>query len=95
MQQPFVQEILNILLFKKIATSFPFLEKDKIEEEEMEKMLTSLEKEGILQAIIKSEQDPKELVEMALVAFDDATQKSRERLKSLLDQSAERISKKK
>lgn len=85
MNKKFIQEVLNTMMFKKLTTVFPFLKKEKLTEEDVKDALKSLSRDGILSAIKNSEQDPQELADMGLVAFDESIKTIRERYKAGLD----------
>ena len=86
MNKKFIQEILNTMMFKKLTTVLPILKKEKLTEEDIKDSIKSLSKEGILSALKKSRQDPKELADMGLIAFDESVKLIRERYKTTLDQ---------
>ncbi len=89
----FIQEVLNTMMFKKLTTVFPFLRKEKLTENDLKDAVKDLERQGLIDALKKGEQDPKELAEMALIAFDDASKKARERMVAALNQIADHIAK--
>jgi len=94
MNKKFFQQILNTMMFKKLTAAFSFLRKEKLEEKDLEEMLRIYKKEGYVDAIKESGQDPKEIADMALEAFDASVKKARERFENLLTQTADYMKKK-
>jgi|GEM_PF-6917671 len=84
MDKKFIQNVLNTMMFKKLTTVFPLLKKEKIEDEETKQSLKAMEKDGILSALKDSDQDPQELADMAIEAFDHSLGKIRERFEIIM-----------
>ena len=85
MNKKFIQEVLNTMMFKKLTTTFAFLKKEKLTQEDFKDSLKSLSRDGILSAMKNSGQDPQELADMGLIAFDESIKTIRERYKAMLD----------
>lgn len=93
MKKEFFQEILNNAVFKKLTTVFSFLRKDELTNKDLQEILKGLNQNGLINAIENSGQDPKELAEMTLIAFDKAVKDARERLLKTSDQMVKFIQK--
>lgn len=95
MKKVFFQELMNTMMLQKLTTVFPFLRKERLSEDDLKDRIRALKKDGLVEAIRKSGQDPEEIIEMTLVAFDEAVKKIRINLKSALDQTVEYMKKEK
>lgn len=97
MKAEFVQEVFNHLMFKKMTEGLMFLntQKGKLEEEDLQNALESMKKEGIFEALLKTEQDPKEILDMLVLALENATKKISEVMKNHFEQIAEYLEKQK
>lgn len=80
-------------MFKKLTTVFSFLRKERLQEKDLEEALKIYKKEGYFDALKNSGQDPKEIADMALLAFDESVKKARERFESSLNQMVEYVQK--
>lgn len=85
MKKKFIQELVNTMMFKKLTTVFPMLKKEKLDENDVKSVLKDLSRDGLIDALKNSDQDPKELVGITLEAFDESVKKIRERLVSATD----------
>ena len=81
------------MLFRKLTAALPFLKKEKLSEKELEEAVKNLNREGIIDALKSSGQDPQELADMVLVAFDESVKIARERYESLTKQVVEYLNK--
>lgn len=82
MNKKFIQSLMNQTVFRKLTAAFPELKKEKLEDADLSRILKDLSKGGLLEALKESEQDPKELKEMVLAAFDENFNLLRKRLDS-------------
>lgn len=89
MKKEFIQQLMNILMFKKLTTTFSFLKKEKLDQKDFEDAVKDLKRQGIYDALKSSGQDPQEIADMALIAFDDSIKKARERYEASLKQMVE------
>lgn len=93
MEKPFIQELLNASLFRKITSAFSFLRKEKLNEKDLADAMRELDRGGLISALRKSKQNPDEVVEMTLIAFDESTKLARTRLENLGKQLVEHYKK--
>lgn len=91
MKKEFFQILLNGIMFRKLTSALSFLKKEKLDAKDLESAVRELERTGIIDALKQTEQDPKELVEMSLIAFDESVKKARERYAGLLNQMANHL----
>mgnify|MGYP001175559365 CR=1 FL=1 len=89
MKKEFIQELMNIMMFKKLTTVFSFLRKEKLETKDLEEAVKDLKRQGLYDAMKKSAQDPQEIADMALVAFDYSVKQARERYAASIKQMVE------
>jgi len=94
MKTEFMQIIFNKIMLDRLTTSLSFLRKEKMSDEALEGAERSLKRNDIFNAFKNSCQDPEEIKQMALNAFDEATTKMRANLASVWDQIIPRLSKK-
>ena len=91
MNRKFIQELVKATIFRKLTSAFPLLRKEKLDKKDLETSLKILEREGQLAALKSSNQDPQELADICLEAFDESVKTMRERLKSGLDATVAKI----
>lgn len=93
MKNEFLQQLANNVMFRKLTSAFPTLKKEKLTGSDIEESLKSLKREGMLDALKTSGQDPKEIAVLTLNAFDHSVKIMRERLESSIKQMSEEIMK--
>ena len=86
MKKEFIQLLLNNVVEKRVFASFTeFKRKDFNDKIRVDKMMESLKKEPTYNALIDSGQDPQEIRQMLVVAFDTATTKLKENVLAIFD----------
>jgi stress response protein SCP2 len=91
MKQEFIQSFLNSQMFRKLTTTFSFLKKESLDQKEMEDTIKELKRGGMWDALKDSGQDPQEIADMALIAFDESYKKARERYVAYSKQIVEHL----
>ncbi len=100
MENKFIKIILKKMLWKKMATTLPFLKEDRspeMQKKDIEEFIKTMKRDGYVEAYKESGQDPEEFVILIKESFEEILPELKkllfERIDSALKQLKEEISK--